>query len=769
MNSEADETGAQQDRESHSLMNLDGARDPTVAGVWFIGAFGRWWSMGAIAVHLPLIDPKRSEQLFRWVMSMGEEGGKKKRLLGKSGLGIGKEVIGLAGRRVGGEEAGLLSVLTSPKDDLDTEGELHRSVVGVKLMRHSAAVPVPLKSIITPSRPESPPPLRPDASLPLHIRDDSSQKAKPSVAKPSNSEQTTQDETRHSGIEPDSPLIRELTSSLTAAQNSVTDLREQLVSFNASIANSQAQLQTSVDELRRKKKDDDADRADLKTKMRGLEENKRQAEGARREAEKKLKLVEAERDAILGRIEKMKGEIADFKQEIEDCSSAIRTARNETGEHEKIAREEMETIQRELAQLEDSVTQEAHFNGELAAQVAEAVDALQALIDNSPQTPLAPYNREEHDDMSRSNPTTPDVAQFPQNRLPASATAPFAGNFRDAYAQPHPYPSGQPQRMSTQATASILRDSAQQYRNNVTLPPSAFRDLSGFEGFGPLGAPVESGESEVEDPGSPIGNMSSSFTANLLPQELFRSLEGDQTPSESKLDLEDPWDTMDLKEPVAEPAVSASDEKWSLPTPKAVSPAPAHEHASGLSNDPSPEESRNSPALNAGLLHRAIQNADYDNHAPRRWVSSSKLNALDGSSPFSGYNSSDRHSTLGFPLAQTTSNESLPVPNAGYTNAFAPSAAEKKTLRWSSLGKWGNVIQSRQETPFAHPSPFQSPEGATGRSISAEHNAKYAWEHAVVDKEEPGAGDRKPHRFFSLGRRGKEGENAEQRSSIWKS
>jgi hypothetical protein len=122
MNSEADENGAQHDRDPHSLMNLDGARDPTVAGVWFIGAFGRWWSMGAIAVHLPLVDPKRTEQLFRWIMSMGEEGGKKKRLLGKSGLGIGKEVIGLAGRRVGGEEAGLLSVLALPKEDLDAEG-----------------------------------------------------------------------------------------------------------------------------------------------------------------------------------------------------------------------------------------------------------------------------------------------------------------------------------------------------------------------------------------------------------------------------------------------------------------------------------------------------------------------------------------------------------------------------------------------------------------------------------------------------------------------
>lgn len=620
-----------------------------------------------------------------------------------------------------------------------------------------------MKTIITPSRPESPPPLRSDASLPLHIRDEST-KPKPSQ-KPPNSEFIKQEEKRHSGIDPDSPVIRELTSSLTAAQKSVADLREQLASFNASIANSQAQLHISVEELRRKKKDDDADRADLKIKMRGLEENKRQAEGARREAEKKLKSVEAERDIILGRIDKMKREIAEFKHEMDDCSSAIRIARNETHEHEKTTREEMDASRREIAELEDLVAQDSHLNGELAAQVADAVDALQALINNSPQAPFVPYNREEHDEMARgSNPATPEVAQFQHNRLPASAPTPFPTNFRDPYSQAYAYPSGQPQRMSTQATASIMRDPAQQYRNNMTtLPPPAFRDLTGYEGFGPLGAPVES---EIEEPGSPIGNMSSSFTANLLPQELFRSLEGDQTPSESRADLEDPWDTMEFQEPAQETAPHAPDDKWA-PTPKAVSPAPAQQQAAGVSNDPSPEESRNSPALNAGLLHRAIQHMDHDTRsdAPRRWFSSSKLNALDASSPFSGYNSNDRHSTLGFPLAQTTSNESLPLPNAGYTNAFAPSAAEKKTLRWSSLGKWGNVNQGRQETPFANPSPFQPTEGAVGRSISAEHNAKYAWEHAVVEKEEPNSGERKSHRFFSLGRRGKEGES----SGSWKS
>lgn len=327
--------------------------------------------------------------------------------------------------------------------------------------------------------------------------------------------------------------------------------------------------------------------------------------------------------------------------------------------------------------------------------------------------------------MSRSNPTTPDVAQFPQNRLPASATAPFAGNFRDAYAQPHPYPSGQPQRMSTQATASILRDSAQQYRNNVTLPPSEVRDLSGFEGFGPLSAPVESGVSVIADPGSPIGNKSSSFIANLLPQELFRALEGDQTPSESKLDLEarrTPWISKN----------QSPDLPYPLPTKSGLSRRrkPCHRLPLMSTHPEQRSVARGVPKLAGSEC--GIATSSNSECGLRQSLASPMGLLVPAQRPrwiftlLGLLNSSDRHSTLGFTLAQTTSNESLPVPNAGYTNAFAPSADEEKTLRWSSLDKWSNVNQSRQETPFAHPSPFQSSEGATGRSISAEHNTKYA-------------------------------------------
>ncbi|KAJ9115511.1 hypothetical protein QFC22_005269 [Naganishia vaughanmartiniae] len=778
VSSEADENGPQYDRSTdmHALTNLDGGHDPMVAGVWFIGAFGRWWSMGAISISLPMMDAKRTEQLFRWIMSMGEEAGKKKRLLGKSGVGIGKEVIGLTGRRVGGEEAGLLGVVALPSEEVEAEAHLPQP---------------PIKTIITPARSESPPPLRPDASLPLHNREAPPQKShsqptpKATLHAPSERPNGLAEDKKSTGVDLDSPALRELTTSLTKAQAVVKDYRDQLVTFNNNFANSQAQLQTSVDELRKKKRDDDADRADLKVKMRGLEENKRQAEGTRREAEKKLRSAEAIRDAILARIEKMKVEIGKFKQDIEDCNSAIQLNETESEDYRKATREEMEHQQRMFEELEDDVGEEARQNTELAAKVVEAVDALQALIDNSPRAIPEGHGHHEETDVSRanSNPTTPDVAQFP-HRLQSGIPGPF-NTLRDQYANPFQYPPNYSQNVATQATTSILRE-PHTYRNassDLYAPPT-FRDLSGFEGFGPLGAPIQtaSGESGSEDPGSPLGNMSSSFTANLLPQELFRSLEGDQTPSESKMDLADPWDNANV-ESTQEEEESAThlrpvEDKWALPTPKATSPA--NEHASTvIDHDLSPEET-GLPALDAGKLSRAIRDMDDAprDGAPRRWFSSTRLNALDTTSPFSGYApGTERHSTLGFPLGQTTSNESLPLPGSGYNNAFAPSAAEKKTLRWSSLGKWGGLNQGRQETstsPFATSGATSGgfvPEGNTGRSISAEHNARSAWEHARVDGDEAqDGGDKKPYRFFSLGRRGKDGSGEpDQGNSIWKS
>jgi len=149
-----------------------------------------------------------------------------------------------------------------------------------------------------------------------------------------------------------SPLIAELEANLTSSQASVNDLREQLKSLNASVEHSQLQLQGTVDDLRRKKKEEDADRAELKTRMKGLEENKRQAEGARREAEKKLKSVEATRDGIQSRIDTMRREIKEMREEKDGCIDASGECKEKRKEHAKNVAAQLAEHSKELELVE---------------------------------------------------------------------------------------------------------------------------------------------------------------------------------------------------------------------------------------------------------------------------------------------------------------------------------------------------------------------------------------------------------------------------------
>jgi hypothetical protein len=232
-----------------------------------------------------------------------------------------------------------------------------------------------------------------------------------------------------------------------------------------------------------------------------------------------------------------------------------------------MAREEMETCQREIAQLGST-----GVCGLLSINACKASTASATCAASSPlecvscttksSNPVDPFIREDHEDKSRSNPSTPEVAQFSQNRLPTSAQAAFVGNFRDPYAQALPYPSSQPQRMpSTQATASILRDSSQQYRRAIPGPRIPTRHLVSVHRADQSPQSLTSLERPTVAHSCrfcTMGNMSLSFTANLLPQELFRSLEGDQTPSESKIDLEDPWDANQAQDREQEPEIRLS-------------------------------------------------------------------------------------------------------------------------------------------------------------------------------------------------------------------
>jgi hypothetical protein len=607
----------------------------------------------------------------------------------------------------------------------------------------------------------------------------------------------------------DSPMLAELNSTLAAMQSSLASMQESLSLFDTNVAHQQAQLQATVDELRNKKKTEDADRADLKVKMKTLEENKRQAESARREAEKKLKTAVTMRDAVLERCETMQREMTRMRDEMQGYEEAIKESKVNTESHAKTTGEAIEQKEVDLTSLDKELANEVAENADLAAKVLQAAETLQALIDSSPQ-PVPDYANVPAPSPGEQGGIQP--AGVGGHQTPYSASNRVYNN--SSFSFPDPYQSlgaGHPAQhhqhsghhnnaqgpdfRSFSSSGNVFRRTAS---GNVTTTAtgmsepfrqsSPFRDISGYEGFGPLGAPVQGFSDghhasflEPEEPGSP-NVMSSSFTANLLPQGLFRSLEGDQTPQDVKTELDDPMDILDLDPANLElPKSPEKSEEHSGQTPKPASSDPVS-HDVGSNGGQGSKESDEDPAsLQVSLDEASRKLAEYhdetDGPRPRRWFSSSKLK---GPTDAVLENGSGGHlnDLFGMPLAQTISNESLLVPGGGFdNNPFAPSAAEKRALRWGSIGKWAGGAR-QTSAPHEVGGPYKQhlgslPNSARASSVDLNGNgARQAWEHAAAGPSTISSvigavpQEKRSFKLWSLGKKSAK-EEPGSGSSIW--
>jgi hypothetical protein len=283
--------------------------------------------------------------------------------------------------------------------------------------------------------------------------------------------------------------------------------------------------------------------------------------------------------------------------------------------------------------------------------------------------------------------------------------------------------------------------------------------------------------------------MSSSFTANLLPQGLFRSLEGDATPVDDRaIDLDDydaeddfvgqshvlvpddpgPFARQEGEDSTTPPATqSGQDDGEDEATSGGDASSPRQ--SSGRQPEFDVEQQRDSHREDGDLSSSPLKSS------PRRWFAKVKsgINA-PGDLPEHNNRAHPNGSTAlyGRPLSLTLSNDSLIGPGQGFESAFAPSAAEKRALRWGSIGRWASNRQGAgadlphfaQRTPAAH---LTTPPGSA-RSSSVDLTARSAWDQASVPHANSGilsgAGgvtdlrgdhseERSPFRFFSLGKK----------------
>jgi len=471
-------------------------------------------------------------------------------------------------------------------------------------------------------------------------------------------------------LETPSPVVTALKADLLTAQATLVDLKNALVSHEESVKDAHAHLQETLEDLRNRRKEDDADRQELKTRTKSLEEQKRQAEAARREAEKKLRVVEGARDGIEAKISAALNEIGELKGNLEGSERNIRVLQEEGMRFFSVTRDAAEGKKGELGDYETQLVELDGVNEELVRQVKDAEEKLQVVV-------------QQGEEARRVG---------PEEEMMMMAAA-YEVAAQEGYLYGHQ--QSQSNQWANQAAAYMAEAGMPYLGQTYTARPahakhqSKLADLSGFEDFGPGTAdhvvkdkttpPASDSESDIygHDPGSPNGGISRSFSANLLPQGLFKSLEGDQTPLGTDAD----------EEPIAS---STLEEALNFDPPSNHAHVDGHDSGSESSDehDPwgSPAELSKDPKPLSGSLFAPPTTTPPAAH------SLSGLPASAGARRwFSGSTSAENVNSFSFMQpTSTTSNDSLSLTGGYEASPFAPSASEKKALalKWGPLSKY---------------------------------------------------------------------------------
>ncbi|GAA5992859.1 hypothetical protein JCM5350_002169 [Sporobolomyces pararoseus] len=142
---------------------------------------------------------------------------------------------------------------------------------------------------------------------------------------------------------------------LAASDPILVELQSQLTELRTQTRESEKRLQDELEVLRGKKKDEDAFRAELKVKTKGLEEAKRAADASRTEAERELNERKSVVKEVQKRVEKLRNEISKLeKKEMEQVERKEKKKR-ERKEREKKLAEDVTKKKEELKEREQGL------------------------------------------------------------------------------------------------------------------------------------------------------------------------------------------------------------------------------------------------------------------------------------------------------------------------------------------------------------------------------------------------------------------------------
>ncbi|KAI0339848.1 hypothetical protein BDW22DRAFT_1399481 [Trametopsis cervina] len=312
-----------------------------VSESWFIGAFGRWWRGGPIQAWWVdnVANTKDTERCNSGVLDM------------------------------------------KPLDALEYYDVTHMPATSGGAPQASTPERPLQRPPLKAPRSITPPPLPKSASLPLHVSratHDRSSSPQPPVTPAPEAARVNPPALlpSPSTIFDQSPVISEILRQITTSKATVHEARTQLKDFRAAAAEAHALIQSDLDVHRERKRNEDAARAELKTRTKTLEDSKRTAEASKREAEKRLRAAESARDNASERVERLDKEIGVLRQKMSEDEVAIVRCKEEGDEMDKEMAEQLERKRKEIKVAEEVVAALNSRTKELEESIAAEEERL---------------------------------------------------------------------------------------------------------------------------------------------------------------------------------------------------------------------------------------------------------------------------------------------------------------------------------------------------------------------------------------------------------
>ncbi|EJU04276.1 hypothetical protein DACRYDRAFT_20856 [Dacryopinax primogenitus] len=289
-------------------------------GLWIIGTFGTWWIGG------PLVPvPQRKGR------------GKEKCKEGKT------------------SSAKILSI---------------HKLNNVESAEGIPEADTPISVLKLPSRPSTPPPLPKSASLPLHAQETPIVKPHDSILSPARTALTQSPSSLDLSsphatslqitsslpqLFSNEPAVVALLAEIKRAETAVSEVQSQIDQLRSQSTEQYDALNASVEQQRERKRQDEAEKKELKIKTRTLDESRRQAESVRKDAEKKLRGIQAARDGAAQKKHRLECEIEQLKEAVESHGERVKMLQRERERKEVEAKEELEQKSEEIKSKEVEV------------------------------------------------------------------------------------------------------------------------------------------------------------------------------------------------------------------------------------------------------------------------------------------------------------------------------------------------------------------------------------------------------------------------------